>query len=71
VQWLQPALERKGQARPAWLVLAELDRLLTGEASLYTCAGDITWKINRTISAYSQATRFKLGSKGQFLTGTE
>ena len=70
VQWQQPALEPKGQARPAWLVIAELDRLLTGEASLYTCAGDITWKINRTISAYSRATRFKLGSKGQFLTGT-
>ncbi len=70
VQWLQPAMEPKGQARPAWLVIAELDRLLTGEASLYTCAGDVTWKINRTISAYSQATRFKLGSKGQFLTGT-
>ncbi|UCH61759.1 MAG: (2Fe-2S)-binding protein [Fidelibacterota bacterium] len=70
VQWLQLALERKGQARPAWLVLAELDRLLTGEASLYTCAGDVTWKINRAISAYSQATRFKLGLKGQLLTGT-
>lgn len=70
VQWMQPALEPKGQARPAWLVIAELDRLLTGEGSLYTCAGDVTWKINRTISAYSQATRFKLGLKGQFLTGT-
>lgn len=70
VQWLQPALQLSGQARPDWLVVAELDHILTGEESLYTCAGDVTWKINQTISAYSQATRFKLGRKGQFVTGT-
>ncbi len=68
VQWLEPALDLVGQARPIWLVVAELDRLLTGEVGLYTCAGDVTWKINRTIAAYSQATRFKLGLKGQFTT---
>ncbi|MFB0516619.1 MAG: molybdopterin-dependent oxidoreductase, partial [Candidatus Neomarinimicrobiota bacterium] len=70
VQWLQPALLPSGQARADWLVIAELDHLLTGEESLYTCAGDVTWKINRTIPAYSQVTRFKLGQKGQFVAGT-
>ncbi|UCD38107.1 MAG: molybdopterin-dependent oxidoreductase, partial [Fidelibacterota bacterium] len=69
VQWLHPALQLKGQTRPDWLVVAELDHVLTGEASLYAYAGDVTWKINQTVAAYSQATRFKLGKQGQFLAG--
>ena len=71
VQWLQPALQIQEHARPDWRVVAELDQHLTGEVSLFTCAGDVTWKINQTIAAYSQATRFKLGKTGQFVTGTE
>lgn len=71
VQWLQPALQIQERARPEWRVVAELDQHLTGEVSLFTCAGDVTWKINQSIAAYSQATRFKLGRKGQFVTGTE
>jgi NADH-quinone oxidoreductase subunit G len=71
VQWLQPSLPIQGYARPDWRVVAELDQHLTGEVSLYSCAGDVTWKINQTIAAYSQATRFKLGRKGQFVTRTE
>ncbi len=67
VQWLRPARLLQGKARADWLVVAELDRLLTGEGSLYTHAGDVTWKINQTIPAYSQATRFKLGLKGLFV----
>jgi NADH-quinone oxidoreductase subunit G len=71
VQWLRPAIQIKGQVRPDWQVVAELDHHLTGEGALYAFAGDVTWKINQTIAAYSQATRFKLGEKGQFLTGVE
>ncbi|MCH7496266.1 MAG: molybdopterin-dependent oxidoreductase [Candidatus Marinimicrobia bacterium] len=67
VQWLQPARQLQGEARADWLVVAELSRLLTGEGSLYTFTGDVTWKINHTIPAYSQATRFRLGLKGQFV----
>ncbi|MEE9465103.1 MAG: molybdopterin-dependent oxidoreductase [Candidatus Neomarinimicrobiota bacterium] len=69
VQWLEPALTIRGEARPDWQVVAELSQLLTGEASLYTCAGDVTWKINQTIPAYNQITRFKLGRQGQFVRG--
>ena len=69
VQWLEPALTILGEARPDWQVMAELTQLLTGQASLFTCAGDVTWKINQSIPAYSSATRFKLGSRGQFVQG--
>ena len=69
VQWLEPALTIMGEARPDWQVMAELTQLLTGQASLFTCAGDVTWKINQSVPAYSSATRFKLGSRGQFVQG--
>lgn len=67
VQWLQPATQLKGQARPDWQVVAELSQILIGEGAMYTCAGDVTWKINQTIAAYSQITRFKIGKSGQFV----
>lgn len=67
VQWLQPATQLKGQARPDWQVMAELSQTLIGEGAMYTCAGDVTWKINQTIAEYSQITRFKIGKSGQFV----
>ena len=67
LQWLRPARQLQGLARPDWLAVAELGRLLTGEGGLYTHSGDVTWKINQTIPSYSQATRFRLGLKGQFV----
>ena len=70
VQWLQPALHPVGEVRPDWQVMAELGQLLTGEGHLYTCAGDVTWKINQTTPGYSQITRFRLGRTGQF-SGSE
>jgi len=67
VQWLQPALEPAMNMKPAWQVVAELGQLMTGTDSLYTCAGDVTWKINKTIPGYGDITRFKLGRRGQFV----
>jgi predicted molibdopterin-dependent oxidoreductase YjgC len=66
VQWLLPALYPEGDVRPDWQVIAELGQVLTGDGHLYTCAGDVTWKINKTTPGYNQITRFRLGQTGKF-----
>ncbi|MEE8379596.1 MAG: hypothetical protein V3R49_04420 [Gammaproteobacteria bacterium] len=71
VQWLQPSLASPEGTKPDWQVVAELSHLITGEEYLFTGAGDVTWKINHSVSAYKHITRFKIGNVGQFVEVTE
>lgn len=71
VQWLQPALEPGDDAKPGWQVVAELARLITGEGAMYNYAGDVTWKIAQSVTAYGQVTRFKLGQHGMFVESSD